>query len=98
MKKTDLIKSKVTWLVIVLIIVVFYQFNSINPISFKSTEYNITDDCGKSFKNVELHSIPEDSICRANCLNFCGTMNEKYVKHYFEKATEGCHICQCWCK
>lgn len=94
----QIFSNKILWLALALIIVAGVQYIMLNPLDNDIVEKELIDDCGRGFKNVILHSIPDKFICRAECLNYCQTIDKDIYDHEFTHANEGCHTCRCWCR
>jgi hypothetical protein len=95
----EMIKSRVFWMLILIILLLIFQFTFISPIKFgDKIKYSLKDDCGKSFKNVVLHSIVDETDCRIQCMNSCGTREREYSNSKFVKSETTCHTCECECK
>ena len=59
--------------------------------------HKIRDKCGLIAGKV-MHTISNEDICRVKCRARCESENEVFYKSEFEKSTNGCHICHCYCK
>lgn len=93
--KFQFFKEKIFWLFILLIIVIiFVVYKPHKP----QVTLDLIDNCGKSLNNAISHTIPADSICLAECLNYCKTIDMEYKSHKFVVHVEQCNECSCICR
>ncbi|MFW5891215.1 MAG: hypothetical protein ACOCUI_03255 [bacterium] len=85
-------------LILLVLILLAIQYFVFNPTSFDIKTYQIEDACGKTFKNAVHHTIDSQSLCKANCINLCGTYDQSYVKSIFTQKENTCNECECRCR
>jgi len=96
----NVVKSKIFWFGFIIVLLLLWQIVSLNPDQYlkKTTEFNITDDCGKSLNSVVLHTIDSDTLCELECRNLCGTLNKDIKNIVYKDAKVGCNSCKCYCR